>query len=295
MIKPDGSIVFRKEQEKYLVTKNFVMPDLPLAVLQKLSIPLIDTLNLPRGSTVINRDHVEYWAWTAEVITQLQTGKTTNATKLFTLEVIQQFGLLVHLLLCAVELSAREASKTTWMHQRDRSTWFIKEFPHTFAVAINSHILSGCLSFPLLETIVRRKCREYVSLDGKVRKRFKGKRTCVDYGPGGRGGRAGRVSNLADELYLLEEQVALPRLREALNELSSKGLYDDLWDWRCTTLHGEKFWTTRSGIVAHVICLILWHEITEEIYNSKLNEIKRAIEWRKSIDAPRACWEFYPP
>jgi hypothetical protein len=56
-------------------------------------------------------------------------------------------------------------------------------------------------------------------------------------------------------------------------------------------MHGAETWAPRAfAVYTNYICLILWHTLTQEEYESKKKELLEAIKWRIED-----FWSFYPP
>lgn len=280
--------IFPGEYEKYRITTNYKITEFPLAVLQEIPIILTKTLQIQ----IDPHDHPQFWAWTAEVVHNLE-----QEIGLFKCEVAQQFWLLINLNLSGL-----------MRPPMNKDIQFLNMLTqklvghHVSEVIMHKHILSANLSFPLLEGIIRRKCSKYVLADGTVIRGF-----CAggsSYSPSK--GRS-RISNLGHELHLLEN-TANQNLKRAMNSFGNEvkkfdssnnpDAYEVIYQWRNETLHGQEFWSTKHGVITNLICLILFHEIQDELYSSKLEGIKRHVEWNQSIGdywSTRPPWSFYPP
>lgn len=290
-LREDGSLFIVDERNQYLITKHFKIAHLPLAALQVLPISLTPTLRIET-----NQDHAELWAWTAELVHNLEAD-----VSLFKDEVRDQFELLIHLNLSHLGVTPRD----NWHMMLNRLTRELAGH-HVAQVIAYKFILSGNLSFPLLEGITRRKCSEFVTIDGSIKKAFS-LSNGTSYSPG-KGGR-NWISSLRDELLLLHEKVASPELQDCMEEFKRKVSqfhndgqqdgYQLIYDWRNEALHGEEFWITKYGVITNLICLILLHEIPHDVYSSKVDQIRQIVEWQKKTSRPgfglRPPWSFYPP
>lgn len=285
-LRPDGSIALTAEHNKLLITRYFDIPNFSLEVLQELPVYLTQTLAFPRGNVIVTQDHTLFWAWTAEVVHQLE-----REIELFNGDITHFFGLLVHANLSSLGRAPRD--------RRDmniNSAIRLLVDNHVEAVITEIYTLSAGFAFSLLEKLIRKKCGEYVKENGKIKKDFKIKNRPYEQG--------GIISNLAHELHLLEKignenlkkkmQMFKEKLRKA-EEKPSKDAYNILKEWRNTLLHGERLFSTTTGIVTNLICLVLLNEIPKDLYETKKEEIKKTVKWNLRLGMPRAHWSFYPP
>jgi hypothetical protein len=285
-LRPNGSVVLTAEHNKLLITRYFEVPNLSLEVLQEIPVYLTQTLAFSRGNVIITQDHTLFWAWTAEIVHQL-----TRNIKLFNSDITHFFGLLVHANLSSLGRAPRDARD---MNINSAIRLLVDN--HVEAVITEIHTLSAGFAFSLLEKLVRKKCGEYVKENGEIKKDFKIKNRLYKQGE--------IISNLAHELQLLEK-IANKNLKEKLqmfkemlrkaDEKISKDAYTILKEWRNTLLHGERLFSTTTGIVTNLICLILLNEIPNDLYETKRKEIEKTVEWNLRTGMPRAHWSFYPP
>ena len=150
---------------------------------------------------------------------------------------------------------------------------------HLLQVKYQKHLLTGPLSFALLEGLLRRKNSNYVDINGKVIKSFK--INFIDYGVDF--GKK-QLNGIDDSLRLFETYTVNDRGRppEGLAELKKEiiALYlqapnSDSYDlidlWRNDLIHGRKYWSKRVSIVVNLICLLVVDEIVSNVYDSNLD------------------------
>lgn len=65
--------------------------------------------------------------------------------------------------------------------------------------------------------------------------------------------------------------------------------------WRNEFMHGAKVWAPKAlGVYMNFICLILWHTIKQEEYESRKVELLKRVKFWTEVGV-KHFWSFYPP
>jgi len=206
----------------------------------------------------VTPDHRHYWAWTAEVLSQVSSsvdGVDRN---------LKQYVLLL------VDIAV---ASLTPAPVHDRSHTFDSGIsPHLFRAVTFSHRAATLMSYPVLEGLTRRLCSADVALDGVVKADKRVSR--IDGGVFRPGDRCNHFSHL---LYHFEKNIAddetaaeLASFRSGVKELvSADHAYLALQNWRNPNAHGgERFSGAEYAVVLTLICLLIWSRIEAHAYQS---------------------------
>jgi hypothetical protein len=255
------------------------IPELPLQILRRLPIYLTRTLEIQ-----VNQDHYEYWAWSAEVFTSLED----NISLLKDLKDVKHnvIDLLFHTCLAKTGYppATPEARTLNVVIQAvtDR---------HVQHMVINKFILGAALASIALESIIRNMI--LISNFEKAKKEL------------GENPTLGRVLGVFKEYVLpslpQEFQNDISELNRTIESIW--GVDGSTWDkiirikWRNYLIHGKGSWIPRAfGVMTNYMCLLLWHNVPSEIYETKAREVLNRIKWLHEVgDALRNYWSFYPP
>jgi hypothetical protein len=276
------------EEESLLTVKLYLLnrtnpqipssiPELPLQILRRLPIYLTRTLEIQ-----VNQDHYEYWAWSAEVFTSLED----SISLLKDLKDVKRnvIDLLFHTCLAKIGYppATPEARTLNAVIQAvtDR---------HVQHMVINKFILGAALASIALESIIRNMI--LVSNFHKAKKQL-GKEPTL-----------GRVLKVFKEdmlPYLPQEfQNDISELNKTIESIW--GVDGSTWDkiicnrWRNYLIHGKGSWVPRAfGVMTNYMCLLLWHNVPSEIYETKAKEVLNRIKWLNEV-RPRNYWSFYLP
>lgn len=283
MIIPVGSDSLR------LRNNGFAFPDLSLDELREVAVGLTRTL-LHRGlNTIIDADHLLYWAWIAELLLI----PAPPAEAVIQGEVGKVLGL------CVKTALAQAHPPTT-----DRYAWELQNqiddiVPGPLRIlGDNSHHLLPYVAFPALEALTRMSCRTHVDLTGKVLSPFS---LTLSSGRIKKYSSGSRCNSLRD-LLVLQVDEAGPALKAAISRIRlhiaavSDGCdgFDVLQEWRNSSLHGEIALHTIGGTVLNIACLMGLEILGPDFENRRAASIERAKRYRPG-DRRFAFRSYYPP
>jgi len=247
-------------EEQYLLIQHYRMHEFPLDVLRKLPILLIKTHVVQR----VNHDHKYLWAWVAQVVNGM--GEYKNSNILSDKQILERLNLIFRINLLP----------------------FIS-LPEFFEIYVNDFIISAHLAFPTLERLLRIKCKNHVTPDGRVIRSFDKYRN---------GDRINRISPL---LNLVHGEYK--KLGGALEDfyLTCKEVYRNdekdkfrfIDDWRNKLLHGEEFRPIMNAVIINLITLILLYEIPFHDYSRTCDQILKDLALE--INYEQKFGKFYPP
>jgi hypothetical protein len=158
-------------------------------------------------------------------------------------------------------------------------------------MVINKFILGAALASIALESIIRNMI--LISNFEKAKKEL------------GENPTLGRVLGVFKEYVLpslpQEFQNDISELNRTIESIW--GVDGSTWDkiirikWRNYLIHGKGSWIPRAfGVMTNYMCLLLWHNVPSEIYETKAREVLNRIKWLHEVgDALRNYWSFYPP
>ena len=162
----------------------------------------------------------------------------------------------------------------------------------------NNHLIALALSFPILERLLKIKCRKFVELDGKVILEFmkpKGKDSKnKTYEPGR------TISNLYHLLFLYEEKIATDVVKHEINQfrIQLKSLFpasEDplslIYTWRNNLLHGSSTKPFYDAVILNLLSLIIIDSLSS-FYDEVANNFKKRPPMLNSGFDP---FNLYPP
>ncbi len=280
------------ERETTLVTKLRMLnkenpaippeiPQLPLDILRKLAICLTKTLVVQ-----VNRDHYEYWAWSAEVFRAFE-----NSSPI--LKALKDEGTL-DLLFLLFHICLAKLGEIPLTHEAEILNKVIDLVVsrHVKHIIDNKFAIGIPIGAATLETVLKTFIKLYGSDEAKenlLELEKKGNAT------------------LRKTLDIFEKKV-LPytsqdfqaNIRE-LNKIIESTWNGENWrkilsSWRNNFMHKAETWAPRAfGIYTNYVCLVLWYTIPQEEYTSKSKELLKTIEWRTRLSVAEDYWSFYPP
>ena len=89
----------------------------------------------------------------------------------------------------------------------------------------------------------------------------------------------------------------LNRVIESIWRTYGETWYKIILTWRNDLLHGKRSWLPRAfGVMTNYICLLLWHNIPAEAYETEAKELPSHIKWLQGLpEGFKNYWSFYPP
>lgn len=282
-----GTIQIGTASEQFRLRSNGLEPhDFTYSEVRAACIGLTRLLLLPGLNTIIDFDHQLLWAWCAEVLVGSH-GQFFDANEH---DLKSLLGLACRASLAGVQ------SPDGSSFQKSRQQYELME-PNARELMTHAHEVLSYLSFPLLEGVLRKVGKSYITYDGVVLVPFQVKNRKYEANE--------RCNNLGDLLRLLEAQIASPDLRQALDDLKkhlqrldpSKDAFDIVYDWRNSSLHGEARLPTIGGTVLSMTLVIALDQI-QSTYNALRTEVTKQIAWElqtASLTGHRSPWAYYPP
>ncbi|WP_437830659.1 hypothetical protein ACQRXC_03980 [Niallia taxi] len=284
VLRDDGGISISVESENYRLLKNgIVYPDLSYEEIQSCCLGLTRVMFMKRMNSIQSADHKYFWAWVGEVL----LGSESNF-----------FSDEEHHIRKLFESCIRSTLAT--QDYRDDI-----EFNSSELLSNNSLILAH-LSFPLLESLLKKLCKEYVDISGRVLKPFEirlSRNRVIQYGTG----QKNKISSLRDLLYLYENYVSNEEGKEHLNLFkqcisdvdNSMRPYDLIYQWRNHSLHGQFSYSTIGGTILNLIILLSLNNIKDNYENRRGRSKETSLFYLKALQNSasnaRPGWSFYPP
>jgi len=259
------------------------IPLLPLPILRKLAIHLTRTLEIQ-----VNQDHYEFWAWSAEVFRSfennlpiLKTLKDGNA--------IELLYLLFHI--CLAKLRYTPLTREAEVLNRVIDTVVNRHVQHVIS---NKFVIGIPIAASAFEALLK----TFINLYGPEEAR----RELAEL-------EKNRRATLGKTLGIFEERVLphtsqefqtgvqeLNKIIESIWSTYGKTWREILLNWRNRFMHGAETWAPRAfAVYTNYICLILWHTIPQDEYESKRRELLKAVEQRIHSYGAEDFWSFYPP
>lgn len=271
---------------------------LPLRIQRRLPIYLTKELEIQIGV-----DHYEYWAWSAEVFKHFERelGIPHSVVGNFFTPFHGALMRLTHIPTTRERALLNRVIQTIVDHH-------VQEF------LMDKPLIVASVSFLVLEAIVRELCIKYgtpredaesirglLPLAQKLLKLF---RENPDV-PAEFRQDLQEFMDVVDKIWgpkVKEELEAYPRLLNRFEEKEKQGLigWRVLSHWRNKLYHGSKTWLPKVyGVVLNLICLLMWHQISEEQYENALGVIVKKINqkaWLRGMGDELVMFGlFYPP
>ena len=234
----------------------------------------------------INLDHFRAWSWCAQLLSfpSVFASNGAQSAVIQDAEWCSTFQSLTHLLLAECQSDGNDAN-------------------HHARVAIDEkYVISGPMSFAILEGLLRRKTPTHVNTDGTIHQSFS-----VTDSQGNPQNYNGRLNRINVGLRLFEQIVCQQRgrqcdqLSEICNEIASihppsagRDVYDVIDLWRNILVHGQLYWQNRVPLIMNLLCLLVIDEIEPSSYNDSIEEINKEIE-RSSESGRRMNTSVFPP
>ena len=287
-------------EQKYLVfittgtsnTGNFKwryqIENLPFEVVLKLPAILLRSLK----SQTVNYDHKVLWSWLGQLL--LNTLMVRKGIDIISdREFIDALILLIRVELASIGQPPSTPEIATLNKLISEVVkWNVQEMVR------NNHLIALALSFPILERLLKIKCRKFVELDGKVISEFKI--------PNGKNGKEKTyhqnniISNLNHLLLLYEEKIATDAVKHEINQfrIQLKNLFpnsDDplslIYTWRNNLLHGSSTKPFYHAVILNLLSLITLDSLSP-LYDEVANNFKKRPPMLNTGFGP---FNLYPP
>ena len=293
--KPEGGFAISGETEKYRLLANGVhFHELDFDELMASITGLSKVLLLPGLNTVVVQDHFALWSWSAEILLSRHTNFFTHEEH----EVRSLFETCVRASLA--NCRKPPSGKEEW----ERQNKIQEQLPHHARYfLLNSALVLAYLGFPLLESITKRICSNFVQMDGTVIAPFQVLNkigNVKEYDPNGRFNQK-QCANLRDLLFLLYDQIADPDLKRLLSEFrqhissldSTEDPFDIIYKWRNQSLHGTTNFQTIGGTLLNLTSLICIYQLRDNYSDLRVKVLEQC-RW-ESQHEHKSPWSFYPP
>ena len=262
-------------QEQFLLISKYKLHELPLNLLKRLPIHLVKQFVVQ-----VEYDSYWYWALTNDIV------KATNfQCSLKDWALLRSFETL---------MASHFASLTAFsfrsqpLERLNRATSDIVSAPVKVLVSNCNNVLMY-ICYPVLESLAKFALSPLLDCNGKptanfsVRHNDRNRNFTPSDNP---------ISNLATILRALEKYgqgiLGKPDLTTNLKDfrlqienmpslvpLSGHDGWDSVYQLRNVVLHGAKGWQLRSGLITHLICLIMWNILDEQILTKALERVSQ--------------------
>lgn len=300
-VQVEDSLSIGSDSEQYrLMNNNIMFHELSYEELQTCGVSLTEILLFKNRNTIISNDHIHYWAWVAQVLFN-KDGYFDSTER----EISDLFS-------TCIRSALARTNNPMLSFEQNREVRNNLEFNSQELISKNNLILAQ-LSFPLLEAILRKSCKEYVNYLGKVKKDFEIEKNGRKVSYKKKENR--KVSSIAVLLHLYYEKVATSEIRKKLdlirthlNDLEKenpKEAFEIIYQWRNSSLHGNTSLPTIGGTILSIVLIIAVASLRDS-YESIRKELNDRMNWEShcrqistreghSIIIPRGHWSYYPP
>ncbi|MGF6984734.1 hypothetical protein QFZ99_004211 [Paraburkholderia atlantica] len=259
VMQPGGAIAIGAASERFRLRANGVnFHEIDFDALCASLVGLTKVVLLPGLNTVVDADHHLLWSWCAEAL-------LCHRAQVFQAEQRELRELLATAIHCALAGSRNPNLRPSDWHRENLISQL--QSIHTQELAGSSLLALVYLAFPLLEGLLKLRCAAFVDLSGRV---------VADFDVPKRGGELGRVkeygperprvrqcNSIRDLLMLYRAQVTgdavgrnLDEIFARLEQLEEKPGPDALADWRNSSLHGARSFSTIAGTVIGCALLV---------------------------------------
>lgn len=266
-----GYCLGENSKQYSLLNNGIKFNELTFNELISANINLTRILLTPNLTTIINKDHLMLWAWSAEIV-------LSNEFNLF-----KGNDDLKKLFEACVWASLSKCEYKEISHHS-------KEFLNT------AHFSLSYLVFPLLEGLCKMFNPNSIEMNGKVLTSFKKHSN----GKFSEHPINNICSSLKDLLHLLYDNAEEP-LKQLLDEFKShilklkngKDAFTIIYNWRNNSLHGSTNHHTIGGTLLNLAFLICLYKIGENSYSEK-REIISTICMENDKRNIKTPWSYYP-
>lgn len=286
----DGGLAIGGESEKFRLLANGVnFHELDHQSLMASILGLSKVLLLPGLNTIVVQDHIGLWSWCGEIIVGCRSDYFSHEEH--EIKSLFQASIRASLANCKKPVASREE------HQAQSEAE--QKLPHHARYFLyDSSLILAYISFPLLESTLKKVASIYLNMDGTVKSAFQvlnrsGKTRKYKTGS--------QCSSIRDVLYLVYENVADSELQVLLDDFrthisslgGSQDPFDLIYSWRNQSLHGSTNFQTIGGILLNltlVLCIYSLKDSYEQLRTSVVEQLER-----EANHDHKSPWSFYPP
>lgn len=286
--RPGGGVMTTSDIDKYRLTTNgIVFHELDYNALEAALIGTSKRLLLPGKNVFIDDDHILLWSWCGELLHYSNSAPPEQAN------IKNLFELAIHAVLVSSERAVFDERNIQPQHSK--------------AILNKADLILSYIVFPLLDAILKRACKQFISFDGKVLYEFSVPKSNHDdynlkikkYGPDIKNSNI--CSNIRDLLILYQTTIIDNKLNEAIDRFNdnfkvidqTKMPFDLIHDWRNDSLHGSASHQTIGGALLSLCLLISLSELREH-FDKYRDERWKIANWNMQTDCA-APWSFYRP
>lgn len=291
-VTPEGGLTIGSNTEKFrLLANGVVFHELDFDALCTALLGLSKVLLRPGLNTIVDHDHFGAWSWCGELLLSPRANLFSTEQH----EIKSLFETTIHAALANCREPA--TTKEDWQAQNQ-----IEEMQphHAKQLLREAMLVLAYLAFPLLEAVLKRACKTFVSFDGQVVSAFtvqKRQGNPKIYDPA----RSHRCSSLRDLLFLHHLQVAEPELKALLDDFKkhiatldgTQDPFDLIYHWRNQSLHGAANFQTIGGTLLNLSLLISLFELRQD-FDQHRAQILDHCRW-EAQSSHKSPWSFYPP
>ncbi len=286
----NGGLAIGGNSEKFRLLANGInFHELDHQSLMASILGLSRVLLLPGLNTIVVQDHFDLWSWCGEIIVGSRSEYFSHEEH--EIKSLFQASIRASLANCKKPVRSREEHRL--------QTEAEQNLPHHARYFLyDSFLVLAYISFPLLESTLKRVGSIYLNMDGTVKNAFQvlnraGKPRKYKSGS--------QCSSIRDVLYLVYENIADSELKALLDEFrahissldGSEDPFDLIYSWRNQSLHGSTNFQTIGGTLLN-LCLVFCVYSLKDNYEQLRASIVSQLE-REATHGHKGPWSFYPP
>ncbi|PKH34543.1 hypothetical protein [Shewanella sp. ALD9] len=287
---PDGGMAIGGNSEKFRLFANGVkFHELDHLSLMASILGLSKVLLLPGLNTIIVQDHFGLWSWCAEIIVGSRSEYFSHEDH----EIKSLFQASIRASLANCKKPAGSSEEHQLQYEAEQ------KLPHHARYFLSdSSLVLAYISFPLLESTLKRVSSKCLNMDGTVKSDFQvqnraGKPRHYKTGT--------QCSSIRDALNLVYDQVADSELKVLLDQFrvhissldGSQDPFDLIYSWRNQSLHGSTNFQTIGGTLLNLSLLLCVYSLKDN-YEELRDKVVEHCKWEEKHDH-KSPWSFYPP
>lgn len=269
---PNNSLQIGRDSNKYrLLENNILFHECSYEEIQACLVYLCKTSLINNVLVATYNDHFCLWSWCINLLIErhgayYDSEREPELKMLF--EMCSSAAMSIHA--WDIHAPMEHVRNYAELHSA-RNNYFSGEFNNKKGFALSY------LCFPLLESVTRKYCNEYVNYDGTIKKDF----TITQNNGNSREYKTGKtISNLCHMLYLVTSTTKDEKLKKSIISAceifksNNKKGFEAIFSWRNSSLHGE---SNHAGIGAALFTLsllVMLDKIKNEYNQHKKNIIE---------------------
>jgi hypothetical protein len=286
----NGGLAIGGNSEKFRLLANGVnFHELDHESLMASILGLSRVLLLPGLNTIVVQDHFGLWSWCGEIIVGSRSEYFSHEEH--EIKSLFQASIRASLANCKKPVRSREE------HQLQSEAE--QKLPHHARYFLyDSSLVLAYISFPLLESTLKRVSSTYLDMDGTVKFAFQ---VLNRTGKPRKYKTESQCSSIRDVLFLVYENIADSELKILLDEFrahissldASQDPFDLIYSWRNQSLHGKTNFQTIGGTLLNlslVLCVYSLKDNYEQLRASVVSQLER-----EAAHEHKSPWSFYPP